>query len=79
VDPNRVYAEGTLGSLVAWFKTECPRWDKLSDATRKDYQAAFDWLEPEFDCPLELITTPSLYDARATAVPRTSGRGSPTR
>ena len=60
----RVYADGTLGSLVAWFKTDCPRWDKLSDATRKDYEAAFAWLESGFDCPLDLMTTPGLYDLR---------------
>src|SRR5262245_15602331 len=29
---NRVYPEGTLGSLVAWFKADCPAYDKLSDA-----------------------------------------------
>lgn len=59
-----VYAEGTLGSLVAWFKTDCPRWEKLSDATRKDYDAAFEWLRPEFDAPLDTITTPALYEVR---------------
>lgn len=63
-DLTAVYAEGTLGSLVAWFKTDCPRWEKLSDATRKDYEAAYEWLRPEFDCPLDLITTPSLYETR---------------
>lgn len=63
-DLSRVYPEGSLGSLVAWFKNECPRWEKLSDATRKDYEAAYDWLQPEWDCPLEAITTPSLYEVR---------------
>ncbi len=63
-DLNRVYPEGTLGSLVAWFKNECPRWEKLSDATRKDYDAAYEWLRPEWDCPLEAITTPALYEVR---------------
>jgi hypothetical protein len=63
-DLTAIYAEGTLGALVAWFKTDCPRWGTLSDATRKDYEAAFEWLRPEFDCPLDLITTPALYDVR---------------
>ena len=63
-DLNRVYAEGTLGSLVAWFKAECPRYDNLAEATRADYDKAFDWLATGFDCPLDLITTPELYDLR---------------
>jgi hypothetical protein len=63
-DLNRVYAEGTLGALVAWFKAECPRYAKLAEATRSDYDKAFAWLESGFDCPLDLITTPELYDLR---------------
>lgn len=63
-DLKRVYADGTLGSLIAWFKNECPRWEKLSDATRKDYDAAFEWLSPEWDYRLDEITTPDLYDTR---------------
>lgn len=63
-DLNRVYPEGTLGSLIAWFTNDCPRYAKLSPATRKDYDAAYEWLRPEFDCPLEAITTPSLYEVR---------------
>lgn len=61
---TRTYPEGSLGSLIAWFKNDCPRWEKLSDATRKDYEAAYDWLFPEWDCPLEVITTPALYETR---------------
>jgi hypothetical protein len=61
---NRVYAEGTLGALVTWFKTDCPDYAKLSEATRADYDKAFDWLESGFDCPLDLVTTPELYDLR---------------
>jgi len=34
-DLNRVYAEGTLGSLVAWFRAECPRYDKLAELPAK--------------------------------------------
>jgi integrase len=63
-DLSRVYPEGSLGSLVAWFKNDCPRWEKLSDATRKDYDAAYEWLRPEWDCPLDTITTPGLYEVR---------------
>lgn len=61
---SRTYPEGTLGALIAWFKTDCPRYEKLSQATRDDYNAAYDWLQPEWDCPLEAITTPSLYEVR---------------
>ncbi|MGB6434527.1 MAG: integrase [Bradyrhizobium sp.] len=61
---NRVYADGTLGALVNWFKADCPNYAKLSDATRNDYDKAFYWLESGFDCPLDLITTPELYDLR---------------
>jgi hypothetical protein len=63
-DLSHVYAEGTLGSLVAWFQNECPRYEKLSAATKDDYNDAFVWLQPEFDCPLDLITTPTLYEVR---------------
>ena len=45
---NRVYAEGTLGALVTWFKNDCPTYAKLSDATRDDYDKAFDWLRVRF-------------------------------
>jgi hypothetical protein len=63
-DLNRVYAEGTLGSLIPWFKDKCPRYAKLSDATRKDYDAAFEWLRPAYAIQLADITTPSLYVTR---------------
>ena len=71
---GRVYADGTLGALVTWFKTECPRYDKLADATRSDYDKAFTWLEPGFDCPLDLITTPELYDLRDRCAKEKWGR-----
>jgi hypothetical protein len=60
---NRVYAEGTLGALVAWFR-DTPEYAGLAEATRDDYGKAFDWLESGFTCPLDLITTPELYDLR---------------
>jgi Phage integrase family len=63
-DLNRIYADGTLGALVAWYRTDCPKYDGLAEATKADYGKAFAWLEPEFDCPLDLITTPSLYEVR---------------
>jgi hypothetical protein len=61
---GRVYADGTLGALVAWFKADCPRYAKLAEATRVDYDKAFDWLSSGFDCPLDRVTTPELYDLR---------------
>ena len=66
-DLTRVYAEGTLGALVAWFKADCPSYARLAEATRDDYDKAFAWLESGFDCPVELITTPELYDLRDRA------------
>ena len=61
---NRVYAEGTLGALVAWYQTDCSAYTDLAARTKKDYDAAFLWLRPEFDCPLDVIDTASLYDVR---------------
>jgi hypothetical protein len=63
-DLKRTYPDRTLGWLVEWFENDCPAYEKLAPATRKDYSAAFEWLRPEFDAPLETITTPSLYDVR---------------
>ena len=63
-DLNRTYPDDTLGGLIQWFEHECPEFDRLAEATKKDYRAAFVWLKPEFDCPLSAITQPSLYDVR---------------
>lgn len=61
---GRVYADGTLGALIAWFQTDCPAYAALAASTKDDYDKAFAWLESGFDCPLDLITTPELYDLR---------------
>lgn len=63
-DLKRTYPAGTLGSLVQWYENECPEFDKLAEATKKDYRAAFVYLKPEFDAPLSTITQPSLYEVR---------------
>lgn len=73
-DLNRVYAEGTLGSLVGWFQNDCAKYQKLADATKDDYTKAFEWLRPAFDCPLGLVTTPELYDLRDRAAREKWGR-----
>jgi integrase len=67
-DP-RSYPEKTLGWLVAWFKDSerCPEYAALSDATRADYSKALAYLEPEFDCPLDLIAPGDLYTMRDRA------------
>lgn len=65
-DRRPVYGEGTLGSLVAWFK-ESPRWVKLSDASRADYEKTFLYLEPEFDLDLAGITQEEVYNVRDAA------------
>jgi integrase len=60
------YPEGTLGRLVAWFtdSDQCPEFKALSDITKEQYADRLNWLEPEFDCPLESITTASIYEVR---------------
>lgn len=63
-DLKKTYPADTLGGLIQWFENECPEFDKLAEATKKDYRAAFVWLKPEFDCPLASITQPSLYEVR---------------
>jgi hypothetical protein len=62
---NRVYPEGTLGALIAWFQNECAAYTELSARTKKDYGAAFEWLRPEYDCPLDAIDTRSMRCATA--------------
>jgi integrase len=65
-DRKPAYSEGTLGGLVAWFKSS-PRWAKLSEASRADYEKTFLYLDPEFDIELADITQEALYDARDKA------------
>lgn len=63
----RVYPDGTLGNLVAWFKDDCPAWPQLSDASRTDYEKSFRYLEPEFDLPVSEIGQAEIYEARNKA------------
>lgn len=65
-DRRPIYSEDTLGGLVAWFK-ESPRWTKLSDASREDYEKTFRYLDPEFDMLLSDIAQADVYDVRDTA------------
>lgn len=65
-DRRPTYGEGTLGNLVEWFK-ETPRWQKLSDASREDYEKTFLYLEPEFDLDLAGITQEEVYGVRDAA------------
>jgi hypothetical protein len=62
-DPKS-YPEKTLGWLVEWFKNECPEFKKLGEETQADYIAAYDYLESEFDAPLDSITQAALYAVR---------------
>ena len=63
-DLKRTYPDGTLGALIQWFEHECPEFENLAEATKKDYRAAFAYLRPEFDAPLSTITQPALYEVR---------------
>lgn len=63
-DLRHSYPADTLGGLIQWFENDCPEFAKLSDATKKDYQAAFLYLKPEYDAPLDTITQHSLYEVR---------------
>lgn len=65
-DLRHTFPEGTLGALVQWYENDCPRFQRLSDATKKEYQAAFKYLAPEWDAPLDTITQPALYETRDT-------------
>ena len=60
------YPEGTLGRLIAWFTNpdQCPEFAALGETTRQEYKERLQYLEPEFDCPLDVITQSSLYDVR---------------
>lgn len=63
-DLTKTYPDGTLGALIQWFENDCPKFLSLSDATKKDYRAAFLYLAPSWPAPLELFTQPDLYDLR---------------
>jgi hypothetical protein len=66
-DRRPIYSDGTLGALVSWFKTECPRWKALSDASRADYEKTFLYLEPEFGIDLADISQADIFDVRDAA------------
>jgi integrase len=68
-DP-KAYPEKTLGWLVAWFTDpdQCPEFGALSEVTQSEYKDRLNYLEPEFDYPLNLITSGSLYDVRDRCV-----------
>ncbi len=65
-DLKRTFADGTLGALIQWFEHECPRWQRLSEATRKDYTAAFAWLSPGHSSPVRELSQSDLYGLRDT-------------
>lgn len=66
-DPKS-FPEKTLGWLVHWFTNECPAFQAMSDATKTDYQEAYDYLDGEYDSPLDTITQPALYEVRDRCV-----------
>jgi integrase len=60
------YPEHSLGWLVAWFTDPAQNADfaKLAPVTRAAYKDRLNFLEPEFDAPLDTITQPALYEVR---------------
>jgi integrase len=64
-DPQS-YPEQTLGWLVAWFTdpARCPKFKELSAVTQEEYKDRLNYLEPEFDAPLDTITQAALYEVR---------------
>ena len=66
-DLKRTYPDGTLGALIQWFENDCPKYLSLSEATKKDYTAAFLYLKNAWDEPLDAITQPELYITRDRA------------
>ncbi|MBB1247425.1 integrase [Rhizobium sp. G21] len=81
-DRAPTYAEGTLGALIEWFKSDCPRWEKLKPASQEDYQKTFDYLEkgrserfgPLLDTQVSLINQPAVYQLRNAAAKEKWGR-----
>ena len=63
-DLKRTYPDGTLGALIQWYENDCPKFENLAEATKKDYRAAFLYLAPSWSAPLDLFTQPELYDLR---------------
>lgn len=58
------YEDGTLGALIRWFETECPKYVALSEATKKDYSSAFQHLRKLYNDDLADFTTAELYVLR---------------
>jgi integrase len=67
---TQAHPERSLGWLVAWFvdPEQCPECKDLSETTRDEYKDRLNYLEPEFDAPLEIITQASLYEVRDRCV-----------
>jgi len=63
-DLKRTFPDGTLGALIQWFENDCPKFEALAEATKKEYRAAFLYLSPVWAAPLDIFTQPELYDLR---------------
>jgi integrase len=61
---DRKYVAGSLGDLIHWFETECPKYKVLAPATQKSYSRAFAHLKPEFDALVDDIEQADIYDLR---------------
>jgi hypothetical protein len=63
----KTYADDTFGSLVHWYTHEYPS-SRSAQTPKADYRAAFNYLESEFDAPLNTITQQSFYEAHDQCV-----------
>lgn len=61
-----VFADGTLGALIDWFRTS-PGWGTLAPASIADYEKTFAYLRPEYDTLISGITSADVYKERDAA------------
>lgn len=61
---SKQWPTGSLGDIITWYRTECPKYKSLAESTKREYDKAFLWLEREFDYAADDITQADLYDTR---------------
>lgn len=63
---REAYPEKTLGWLVAWFTDpeKCEDFKNLSGSSQEQYKDGLQYLEPEFDADLAIVTAAGIYEHR---------------